>query len=135
MSIWKQAFPGWRLWDINNGIANDILPDKILHNFGMSNKRNIINLQSKYKRHFGTIGSFTFTEWKYLVDFYCGNNFICLACGNSGFIIPDHIQSVSLGGTNNIDNIQPICEKCNNKKGNKYVDYRINFWINKIMSS
>ena len=51
-------------------------------------------------------------------------NFICLKCKDKKFIIPDHIKSASIGGSNSIENIQPICLNCNSAKRTEIIDYR-----------
>lgn len=48
----------------------------------------------------------------------------CLKCGSVGKTTIDHIVPLSKGGTNNKDNVQPLCLKCNDSKGIKIVDYR-----------
>lgn len=64
---------------------------------------------------------------------YPGWWYICADCGkwcgrpgNSGAIIPDamkmevdHILPWSLGGTDTLDNLQPLCKPCNRIKGNQ----------------
>lgn len=50
----------------------------------------------------------------------------CLCCGSTEKIQIDHIVPVSLGGENNIENLQPLCWPCNRKKFNKTIDYRTN---------
>ncbi len=49
----------------------------------------------------------------------------CLACKDAkGFVTRDHIIPISEGGTDAIENIQPLCLSCN--VGNKsFTDYRI----------
>lgn len=67
-------------------------------------------------------GKITAKEWKDLEDKY-GNR--CLRCGATGVKLAlDHIIPLSLGGTNSIDNAQPLCKSCNSKKGTKTIDYR-----------
>ena len=36
----------------------------------------------------------------------------------------DHIMPLSMGGTDYIDNIQPLCQSCNTRKHARKVDYR-----------
>lgn len=65
-------------------------------------------------------GSFTLEEWVALCNHY-GN--VCLACGKSEVTI-DHIVPISKGGSSNIDNLQPLCGRCNTRKRDEIIDYR-----------
>jgi 5-methylcytosine-specific restriction endonuclease McrA len=81
-------------------------------------------------RYYGYQGEhFTGREWLALVDRFGG---ACLACGTvpgpetppeEGLTV-DHITPLSLGGSNHIENIQPLCAACNNAKGATVQDYR-----------
>lgn len=66
-------------------------------------------------------GKYTAKEWRDLCDFY-GN--VCLSCGADKNITVDHVKPLSIGGTNTIDNLQPLCGSCNYRKGKKEIDYR-----------
>lgn len=68
-------------------------------------------------------GKITPAEWMGLLDKY-GHK--CLCCGATNVKLAlDHIVPLSLGGSNTIDNAQPLCKSCNSRKGNRYVaDYR-----------
>lgn len=70
----------------------------------------------------GAGGSHTTAEWEALVKYYEGR---CLCCGRDDVKLTiDHIVPVSKGGSNNIDNIQPLCFSCNASKQAKIIDYR-----------
>ena len=66
-------------------------------------------------------GSFTDAEWKSLCDSF-GN--VCLCCGSTETLEPDHVLPISKGGSSYISNIQPLCKSCNSSKCDKYKDYR-----------
>jgi 5-methylcytosine-specific restriction endonuclease McrA len=69
-----------------------------------------------YLRKSGAVGSFTLGEWETLKKQY---GFICLICGKSEPVIKltkDHIIPLSKGGSNFIENIQPLCLSCNCRK-------------------
>lgn len=69
-------------------------------------------------------GEFTPKEWRDLCRHY---GFACLCCGQTQPFIkltPDHVVPLSKGGSNDIDNIQPLCLQCNLEKATKTIDYR-----------
>jgi len=43
----------------------------------------------------------------------------CLFCGSKNKLTIDHITPISKGGSNNEENLQCLCWKCNIKKGTK----------------
>ena len=55
-------------------------------------------------------GTHTEEEWKELLKKHDGK---CVICKTSERITKDHIVPVSDGGSNHIDNIRPLCLKCN----------------------
>lgn len=70
-------------------------------------------------------GEFSVEEWGGILRRF-GNK--CLACGRGAdeiTISVDHVVPLSKGGTNSIDNIQPLCRSCNSKKHAKIIDYRL----------
>lgn len=67
----------------------------------------------------GATGSYKPQEWTSLK---VKSNYACLMCKQKEPIIKltiDHIIPISKGGSNNIENLQPLCRSCNSKKGNK----------------
>ena len=48
-----------------------------------------------------------------------------MRCGSTDEdLTVDHIVPLALGGSNTIDNIQPLCSACNGIKGCETTDYR-----------
>ena len=43
----------------------------------------------------------------------------CKHCGITYNITIDHIKPISKGGTNDLDNLQPLCKSCNSRKGTR----------------
>lgn len=69
-------------------------------------------------------GTFTTKQWEKLVAYYCADG-KCLRCGEISKQTIDHVIPLSKGGTNYIDNIQPLCKSCNSHKNNRIItDYR-----------
>lgn len=69
-------------------------------------------------------GRFTLKEWEALK---CAYGHICLACKQPEpaiKLVPDHVIPIARGGANTIDNIQPLCDVCNKRKGARTIDYR-----------
>ena len=64
----------------------------------------------------GAFGKITREEWLTKCA-ECGNK--CVRCGLFKALTIDHIIPLSKGGSNTIDNIQPLCKKCNSSKNNR----------------
>lgn len=71
--------------------------------------------------HQQNAGTYTNAEWNELCARY---NHRCLCCGESRPLTIDHIVPISQGGSNTIDNLQPLCRSCNSRKNNRVIDYR-----------
>jgi 5-methylcytosine-specific restriction endonuclease McrA len=66
-------------------------------------------------------GSCSPTEWGKILKRY---NHTCPGCGETEEkLTVDHVVPVALGGTSNPDNLQPLCRRCNSRKGKKTVRY------------
>lgn len=87
---------------------------------------------ARHRRRSKSLGVFTSEQWAKLKILYKN---ACLGCHRSeeelikcGLkLTPDHVIPISLGGSNLIDNIQPLCfgkGGCNNRKSNKHIDFR-----------
>ena len=73
-----------------------------------------------------TKGTHSKEEWDALKD-VCGNS--CVSCGAGDLdLSKDHILAICKGASDGIDNIQPLCHKCNASKGANGVDMRPPNW-------
>ena len=64
-------------------------------------------------------GSHSFVEWENL---RAQHDWKCVFCGKREpeiKLTEDHIIPLSRGGSDNIENIQPLCRRCNSSKGAK----------------
>jgi len=108
-------------WRVNN-------PDKARAAVSRWQKNNpekhVANQHRRRTRKTQAGGSYTAAEFKALCEQYDNR---CLCCGRSFDEVRvnvDHIIPISSGGTSNIDNLQPLCQKCNFEKHDKIIDYR-----------
>lgn len=76
----------------------------------------------------GCVGSYTQAEWLALKEHYGSK---CLRCGKSegttwgDRVTADHVIPLAFGGPDTIDNIQPLCMRCNKWKHVKAIDFRV----------
>lgn len=68
-------------------------------------------------------GDCTPAQWQAILNRYAPDG-RCPACGEKRPLTLDHVIPMKLGGTNNPDNLQPLCRHCNEKKAQKTTDYR-----------
>lgn len=85
-------------------------------------KKRFRNQRYKIRKRNAT-GKHSFGEWLLLKN-RCQN--MCLCCKKTEpevKLTEDHIMPISKGGTDYIENIQPLCVSCNTKKYTKYFNY------------
>jgi len=89
---------------------------------GISQDKNHYNRQRR-NRKLNAEGSHTFGEWELLKKQY---GYTCPCCGKEEpdiKLTEDHIIPLSKGGSDHIENIQPLCRSCNSKKHTKIIKY------------
>ncbi len=68
-------------------------------------------------------GTYTPQQWCELCRYY---NYTCLCCMRQDVkLTPDHVIPLCKNGSNDIENIQPLCLTCNKSKSQKTTDYRL----------
>ena len=92
---------------------------------GISKTREYHNFYNRIRksRKRGASGSFTLGEWETLKAQY---NWTCPSCKRSEpkiKLTQDHIIPISRGGSNNVENIQPLCGSCNSRKFTEVIKY------------
>jgi 5-methylcytosine-specific restriction endonuclease McrA len=93
--------------------------------WGQDNPERIAAKNSRRRaRKAGARGSHTIEEFEALCE---QRGWACLCCGiphSTSPLTRDHIVPLSRGGSDYISNIQPLCLRCNDRKGIKIIDYR-----------
>lgn len=93
-------------------------------NYVKRHPENIAHLKARrYAREKQAEGSHTLLEWQRLKISF-GNK--CANCKEIKPLTKDHIKPLSLGGTDYITNIQPMCRNCNSRKWKFYNPELIN---------
>jgi len=88
-------------------------------NYCKKNPENIAHLKARrYARERNAPGSHSLKEWN---DIKLKFQHKCAICGEVKKLTKDHIVPLSKGGSDYIDNIQPLCKGCNSKKHNKLI--------------
>ena len=83
-------------------------------NYCKNNPKNIAHLKARrYAREQGADGKHTIEQWFALLGLH---NFKCVYCKENKPLTKDHIIPLSEGGSDYIENIQPLCRNCNSKK-------------------
>ena len=85
-------------------------------NYVKSHPENIAHLKARHSAtRRNAEGSHTLAEWNDLKSKFHNK---CAICKIEKKLTKDHIIPVSKGGSDYIDNIQPLCRNCNSKKYN-----------------
>lgn len=87
-------------------------------------KRDTFSKQRSKLRKLKVEGSHSYQDWTALKELF-GN--MCLCCKKTEpeiKLTEDHIIPIFRGGSDNIENIQPLCMKCNTRKSTKIISFR-----------
>lgn len=69
--------------------------------------------ESQSRRRRGAVGTFTYDEWKVVLDLFDNE---CAYCGSKEKLTVDHVIPLYKGGPNDISNLIPACKRCNCSK-------------------
>lgn len=75
------------------------------------------------------LGTHTKKEWELMREVH---DWKCAKCLRRTGLVKDHIKPIYMKGSDSIENIQPLCTKCNGAKGSDATDYRRLDWREKI---
>lgn len=84
---------------------------------------------TRIERERASGGDLKAKDWLFLVKLSGGK---CLSCGKEEKLTMDHIIPIKPGGKTTIENIQPLCNSCNARKGVNFIDYRSDEFIKAV---
>jgi uncharacterized protein YdaU (DUF1376 family) len=77
------------------------------------------------------LASHTKEEWNALVEI-C--EYRCVRCNTEpeAGVCKDHIKPIYQGGSDGVENLQPLCKSCNSAKGSDTTDHRRPDWLERL---
>lgn len=105
---------------VKEGRSNFYIDGRCIKGINRREYRRYKNLERTLRKN-NIGGHHTLGEWLNLKAQY---NFTCPRCKRKEPEIKlseDHIIPISKGGSNNIENIQPLCRSCNSSKNNRII--------------
>ena len=76
--------------------------------------RRVIGKNNPTRRKFNSVRK---SAWEYLTNKF---DVACAYCGSTENLEIDHIKPISKGGTNDFENLQILCKRCNCRKQARY---------------
>ena len=110
----RQAF-----YVADNAAGERVPPDPSLKDVGLIER----SRAASHTRRVLLKGGGTYTPEAWLAACDRADN-RCLRCGSDEPLTVDHVIPINYGGPNTIENLQPLCRRCNSIKGTNSTDYR-----------
>lgn len=116
-SAWIKKQPYWRK-NAYKGVRAIGESRQVYHRrYAKNHPENMKHLKARrYARERGAAGKHTLAEWIELKQQFDNK---CAICREAKPLTKDHIIPLSHNGSDNIQNIQPLCRNCNSQKHNR----------------